>query len=84
VREEIFMLELFILKSCPYCKKVINFLNENNIQFNSFDTADNENALRLLNLGGKDQVPFLYDSNSGKGMYESMDIIEYLKQYIKG
>lgn len=75
------MLDLFILNTCPYCKKVMDFMAENNINYNKFDTADNDNALRLLHLGGKDQVPFLYNTETGEKLYESYDIIEYLKRF---
>lgn len=33
----------------------------------------------LLKLGGKAQVPFLDDIENGTSMYESDDIIEYVK-----
>lgn len=72
------MLDLFILNSCPYCKKVMAFLEDNNISYRKYDTADNENALRLLSIGGKDQVPFLYNEETNDKIYESSDIIEYL------
>ncbi|MBQ8460412.1 glutathione S-transferase N-terminal domain-containing protein [bacterium] len=73
------MIDLFILETCPYCKKVMKYLEENNINFNKIDTSNNENALRLLTIGGKDQVPFLYDPDNNEKIYESDDIIEYLK-----
>jgi glutaredoxin 2 len=34
----------------------------------------------LLKLGGKEQVPFMVDTDKGVMMYESEDIIEYLKK----
>jgi glutathione S-transferase len=35
----------------------------------------------LLTKGGKVQVPYLEDTDRGVSMYESLDIIEYLKTY---
>ena len=73
------MLDLFVLNTCPYCKKVMNFMDENNIAYKKIDTSDNDNALRLLSIGGKDQVPFLYNEETNDKIYESNDIIEYLQ-----
>ena len=74
------MFDLYVLETCPYCKKVMNFFNDNNIAFHKFDTSNNDNALRLLELGGKDQVPFLYNSETDERLYESEDIINYVKK----
>jgi glutaredoxin len=74
------MIDLFISEACPYCQKVMKYFEENNIEYNKIDTADEDNVLRLMTLGGKDQVPFLVDGDVK--MYESSDIIEYLKTKI--
>lgn len=74
------MFDIFILPECPYCKKVLKFLDENKIKYNKFDTNNDDNVLRLLSIGGKDQVPFLYNENTNDKIYESDDIIEYLKK----
>ena len=76
------MLDLFVLETCPYCKKVMSFMDENKIEYKKFDTANNDNALRLLSIGGKDQVPFLYNENTNDKLYESDDIIDYLKTQV--
>ena len=73
------MLDLYILETCPYCQKVMDFLNKNEIKFHKFDTINSDNALRLLSIGGKDQVPFLYNEDTGDKIYESDIIIDYLK-----
>ena len=73
------MLDLYILETCPYCRKVMSFLSENNIKFHKFDVSNKNNIQKLLALGGKEQVPFLFDEESDMKMYESDDIIEYLK-----
>lgn len=74
------MLDLFILETCPYCKKVIDYMKENNIKFHKFDTINNDNVLRLLSIGGKDQVPFLYNETTNDKLYESDEIIKYLRK----
>ena len=58
------MLDLYILETCPYCKQVMNYMKENGIKFHKFDTINNDNALKLLSIGGKDQVPFLYNEDT--------------------
>lgn len=73
------MLDLYILETCPYCKKVMNYMKENGIKFHKFDTINNDNALKLLSIGGKDQVPFLYNEDADDKIYDSERIIEYLK-----
>lgn len=77
------MLDLYILESCPYCQKVMNYMKENDIPYHKFDTSNNDNALRLLSLGGIDQVPFLFNEDTNEKMYDSDLIISYLKSYDK-
>lgn len=73
------MLELFILETCPYCIKVMNYMKENNIDFRKIDISNKESEASLIQIGGKRQVPFLIDKERNIQMYESNDIIEYLK-----
>ena len=76
------MFDLYILEGCPYCKKVLAFMDENGIECNKIDISDKKNEDTLIVLGGKRQVPFLYDTARNIQMYESSDIIEYLKTVI--
>ena len=73
------MLELFILESCPYCKKVMTFLDENKMEYRKIDISNKENEKSLIRIGGKRQVPFMIDKDKNIQMYESNDIIEYAK-----
>ncbi len=75
------MIDLFILETCPYCLKVINFMKENGIQYNKIDVSNSDNALKLLSIGGLDQVPFLYNEKTNDKIYDSDMIISYLKNY---
>lgn len=72
------MFDLYISETCPYCRKVIDFLEENNIKYNKKNVIEPENLNMLLKLGGKAQVPFLDDFEKNISMYESDDIIEYV------
>lgn len=74
------MLELYVMESCPYCKKVMSFLEENNISYSKMDISNRENYDALLNLGGMEQVPFLNDTENNVKMYESDDIIKYVSK----
>lgn len=76
------MFDLYILETCPYCKKVMAFMDEKGIDYNKVDIADKTNEEALIKLGGKRQVPFFVDKERNIQMYESLDIIEYLKTVI--
>lgn len=71
------MFDLYISETCPYCRKVMDFFEENNIKYNKKNVMEPENLNMLLKLGGKAQVPFLDDFENNISMYESDDIIEY-------
>ena len=73
------MLELFVLETCPYCIRVMDFLNKENMQYKKIDISNKESEESLIQIGGKRQVPFLIDTERNIQMYESKDIIEYLK-----
>lgn len=77
------MINLYYLTTCPYCKRVIDFLNEKNLEYKLLDINEEENFNKLLKIGKKRQVPFIVDTNTGIVMYESADIIKYLtKEYL--
>ena len=78
--EQIIMkLELFKKETCPYCRKVMNYIaeaNRSDIEYHDIDESS-EDRERLIKEGGMLQVPCLFID--GKPMYESDDIIEWLK-----
>lgn len=74
------MFELYISETCPYCRKVMDFLDEENIEYDIKDVSITQNREKLLKLGGMLQVPFLHDDNTN--LYESDDIIEYVKSRV--
>lgn len=71
------MFELYILETCPYSRKVMDYFDENGIEYTKHDVSKQENHDELIELGGKNQVPFLYDPENDISLYESDDIIEY-------
>jgi glutaredoxin len=73
------MLELFVLETCPYCQKVMSFLEKEHMDYMKIDISNKESENSLIQMGGKRQVPFLVDTDRNIQMYESNDIIEYLK-----
>ena len=77
------MLDLFVLESCPYCRKVMSFMDDKDIKYHKVDITDKASEDALIQMGGKRQVPFLVDTDRNIQMYESNDIIEYLKTIIQ-
>jgi len=73
------MLDLYMLETCPYCKKVMKYLDEHDFEYNKINIEDKSNEEILIKLGGKRQVPFIVDKDRNVQMYESSDIVEYLK-----
>jgi glutaredoxin 3 len=72
-------LTLYYNPSCPYCTKVIFFMDGNDIELPMKDISTDPQALReLTSIGGKNQVPCLFVD--GIPMYESEDIIDFLKE----
>lgn len=71
--------ELYVIPGCPYCKKVLDYMQEHELDMPIHDIyADEAAKERLVTVGGKVQCPCLFVN--GKPMYESDDIIDYLKQ----
>ena len=70
--------KLFVGTACPHCRKVENFLEENNIELEIVNINEDRDAMmELIQKGGKRQVPCLF--HDGEYLYESNDIIEFLK-----
>ncbi|MDO4502641.1 MAG: glutathione S-transferase N-terminal domain-containing protein [Coriobacteriia bacterium] len=71
-------LTLYGRTSCPYCVKVMRFMQSRHINIPIKDTTDPANREELIRIGGKGQVPCLVID--GKALYESMDIIAWMQQ----
>ncbi len=75
------MLILYTKQTCAYCHKVRNFAIVEGIALEQRDIhADPASLSELIELGGKRQVPYLVDQARGVSMYESDDIVSYLKE----
>lgn len=74
--------KLYVGTVCRFCKKVENFMEENNINIPLVNINEDRQAmLELMEKGGKRQVPCLY--HDGEYLYESDDIIAFLKENYK-
>jgi len=72
-------LKMFFKPTCPFCLKVIDYIEINEIKVDLSDINDNVNASDLVKIGGKRQVPCLLID--GKPLYESDDIIKWFKSH---
>ena len=73
-------LKLYYKETCPFCKKVLRFIENKKIEgVELVDIkADEANEKYLIEKGGMDQLPCLFIDE--KPMYESMDIIKFLDE----
>lgn len=78
-------LELYQMDHCPYCQKVRAAFADMNIDYKNIDALPGSPGREeLIKLGGKGQVPFLVDKTNPDSpvmMYESDDIITYVKEH---
>lgn len=74
------MLTLYVKTGCPFCAKALAALDELKLAAEQKNIADDAVAAELTLRGGKRQVPYLVDSETGTEMYESDDIVAYLRK----
>lgn len=73
------LLELYNMESSPYCRKAREALSELDLPYVARNVPRGSPARAELEArGGKVQVPYLVDPNTGTEMYESDDIVRYL------
>jgi glutathione S-transferase len=74
-------LELYELEGCPYCAKVIEKLDELDLNYESHMVPrSHDERTEVQELSGQTGVPVLVDpENDVDGMPESDDIVEYLE-----
>lgn len=77
------MLTLYVKDGCPFCRKVLDVGEDLGISFEIKNTADKTVVAELVERGGKEQTPYLYDSDTDMGVYESGLITTYLKEQYK-
>ncbi len=74
------MLTLYVRTGCPFCEKVLDEMAILGIEPALKNIADEGVAKDLVARGGKQQVPYLVDDERKVEMYESNDIVEYLRK----
>ncbi len=75
------LIELWSFEASPYCRKVREELVSLNLDTRVHNVGKRgRRRPELVALGGKMQVPYLVDPNTGAAMYESDDIVAYLRK----
>jgi glutaredoxin 3 len=79
------MLTLYYIPSCPFCQRVLQIAENLGISLDLKDISEDEAAkAELVEKGGTSQVPYLVDTEKDVAMYESGDIIEYIRDNYAG
>lgn len=80
------LLELYDVEASPYCRLVREALTELDIDALILPCPAGGTRFRpkVKELGGKHQHPYLVDPNTGTAMYESADIIDYIRRTYEG
>ncbi|PSQ40845.1 glutaredoxin [Halobacteriales archaeon SW_5_68_122] len=73
---------LYELPGCPYCAKVIDTLDELDVEYDSIEVPrDHDERTEVEAVSGQTGVPVIIDEEHGvDGMNESDDIVEYLEE----
>jgi glutathione S-transferase len=73
-------LELYEFEACPFCRKVREAFTEMDISPMVYPCPQGGTRYRpaVKEMGGKSQFPYLIDPNTGRKLYESIDIIRYV------
>jgi glutathione S-transferase len=74
------LFELYEFEGCPYCRLVREALTELDLDAVIYPCpkGGERYGSRVVELGGKMQVPFFVDPGAGVMKYESADIVRYL------
>lgn len=75
------MLTMYVKTGCPYCAKAIAAADELGLEVEYKNKAEAGVIDELVARGGKSQYPYLVDSERGVEMYESGDIVTYLREH---
>jgi glutathione S-transferase len=76
------LLELYEFEACPFCRKVREALSELDLPAIIRPCGKGSpHRAYVIEHGGKAQFPYLVDPNTGTEMYESMEIIRYLRAH---
>ena len=79
-------LELYEFEGCPFCRRVRETLSVLDLEAIVHPCPKGGHRFRdsVIERGGKAQFPYLVDPNTGKALYESGDIVDYLFQTYGG
>jgi len=79
-RPELQPLHLYDMESCPFCRLVREAMTELDLDVVIYPCPKGGERFRgrVMELGGKEQFPFLVDPNNDRSLYESWDILRYL------
>lgn len=72
------MITLYVRRGCPYCEKTIATAEELHAPLTLKSVDDEGVTQELETRGGKVQMPYMVDDETGTEMYESEDIMAYL------
>ncbi|WP_227375383.1 glutathione S-transferase N-terminal domain-containing protein [Haladaptatus halobius] len=82
------MLELYQAEDCPYSQNVRQAMQDlglsyvvHNPRSHEGDVNNEQAQSELEAVGGDDQIPFLVDTRREVSMYESDDIVDYLREH---
>jgi glutathione S-transferase len=75
-------LELYEFEGCPFCRRVRETLSVLDLEAIVHPCPKGGHRFRdtVIERGGKAQFPYLVDPNTGKALFESGDIVDYLFQ----
>ena len=72
--------KLYYMPECPFCKKVESVIKKYNVDIPLANIHEDENRSELEEKGGMVQVPALLIDD--KVLYESSDIVKYIKEHL--
>jgi len=72
---------MYVKTGCPYCARAIAVADELDLTIEYKNKRDAGVLDELIARGGKSQYPYLVDSDRAVEMYESKDIIAYLREH---
>lgn len=76
------MLTLYYKETCAFSQRVLQTAENLGIEFQLKNVAESSEYLAELEArGGKTQTPYLVDEKNGVEMYESSDIIDYIREH---
>ena len=74
------MITLYYKPTCAFSRRVLAVVDRLGLEIEKKDISSDDSAMaELMEKGGKEQTPFLVDSEHDVAMYESDDIVAHLQ-----